>query len=489
MTSAPHLSLVDGERAPEPPANIEIEQALLGAILTRNTLYDDVADFLKPQQFYQAVHGEIFEACATLIGRGQSANAVTLKNLFEQAEELPGVGGAEYLAKLQASPLSLRPADVKHYASTIVDMANRRGLIDIAAEMNRAAHDIDLDTTAEQIADKSDAALLEMRSTADVGEGLRSTGSFGALEEIEDNRRRRDDGQTIGLSTGLICLDRVLVGLQAGDLIILAGRPSMGKTALVTGIAHAVACNGASVGFFSREMSGKQISARLLALRTGLDFSRIRQGHLSDDELERLCGAQSELNALPLTIDDNRRANTISGIRAAARRHKRAHGLDLVVIDYLQLLQHNERTYRDNRQQEVSAISRDAKMMAGDLDVPVIAISQLSRANENRDDKRPQLQDLRESGAIEQDADVVAFVHRQEYYLLRDEPKERKANESKEKYDSRYIDWQARVAAAGGKAEIIVAKQRQGAVTSVTTDFHAQTMSFRDEGYPQGSML
>lgn len=471
----------------QPPANEEAEQALLGAILAANHTYDTVAHFLKPQHFFLSVHGEIYEACGKLIMQGRTANAVALKNVFDEVEALAEVGGSQYLAGLQANYVSL--LNVADYGRTIHDLFLRRQMIELGETLARDGYACDLETTAAQQLDKADAALLKIRERGAAGDGLRPASELGrpALEEVEAARRAHAEGRTVGLSTGLYDLDRMLAGLHKGDLIILAGRPSMGKTALGAGIAHCAAVNGEPAFFFSREMTASQLMARWFALRSRIDFDRIRKGDLSDDEFDRICAEQAALAKLPLFIDDDRGANTVQSIRAAARRRQRRDGLSLVVVDYLQLLQAAERTYRDNRVAEVTAISRELKLMAGELDVPVIALSQLSRASEGRDDKRPQLQDLRESGAIEQDADVVVFVHRPEYYLQRDEPKDRKSGETEEKFDARRKDWQYRIMKVGGKAEIIVGKQRQGALGVVNCDWDSRTLRYSDEG--QGSLI
>ncbi len=481
LTGAP-APLINGEDKSDhrtPPLNYEAEAGLLAAILSDNDAYDSVADILRPLHFADAVHGRIFAACATLIDGGRTADAVTLKAIFDKDEALDE--GAQYLNYLQANPITTI-ANAGDYGRTIYDLFLRRELIAIGEDLVTDSYDVNLERSAETILEDTQAGMDKV-----IGAGAQDSGDLigsydavtRALLEIEEARRRHETGRLSGLTTGLRSLDRLTAGLHPGELTVLAGRPAMGKSALAAGIAHVNATLGHAVAFFSLEMTAAQISKRLLSLRTGIPFSRIRSGDLDDDEAQRLTNERERMGRLPLAIDESR-ARTVSAIRSRARRFKRKNGLALIVIDYLQLMTGSGRDRRQ-RWEEVGEMTRDLKMLAGEMACPVLALSQLSRALESRDDKRPQLSDLRESGSIEQDADNVIFVYREEEYLRNREPV-RRENEKDPLFADRVLSWEGRLAAAAGKADVIVAKQREGPTGTIKLDVDMARMRFADVG-------
>jgi replicative DNA helicase len=484
-----HGPLSGEEHLRLPPANDEAEQALLGAILANNAAYEKVADFLRPEHFADGVHARIFEACGKLIERGQIANAIQLKNLFEQESALAEVGGAQYLAQLQSSYVTI--INAIDYGKTIHDLYLRRQLIDLGEDMVNDAFDYDLDVEAsQQIA----AAEDKLYKLAEIGETEGGPTAFksAVLESLHLTQAAMNRDGLAGVASGLNDLDKLLGGFHPSDLIILAARPSMGKTSLATNIAFNVASEARverdaegnpieqrqPVAFFSLEMSSEQLASRILSERTGIRSDAMRRGDLENEEFDRLFEASRELFELPLFVDDTP-ALSVSQVRTRARRLKRQHGLSMIVIDYLQLMQPPAGKRSDNRVQEVSEITRGLKALAKDLDVPVIALSQLSRAVEQREDKRPQLADLRESGSIEQDADVVMFIYRDQYYLERAEPSQRDG-EDENKYHERLERWKERCERAYGKAEIIIAKQRHGPIGSREFAFDGDTTRFSD---------
>jgi replicative DNA helicase len=486
------LREVDLERSPQPPSNTEAEQALLGAILVNNTAYGRVAEFLAPEHFGNAVHGRIFAAIGKLIERGQIANPVTLKNLFDQDGALAEIGGAQYLARLAESAVTIINAE--HYGRTIHDLHLRRELITIGQDVVTEAFQHDLDDPAVVQIERAEAKLFELATTGQAEGGPQpfSKALTTAIDMAAAAFKR--DGKTVGVATGFTDLDKKLGGLHPSDLIILAGRPSMGKTALATNIAfnaaksyrgvrgpdgRMTAEDGAVIGFFSLEMSAEQLATRILAEESGTSSDRIRRGDVRREDFDKFVAASQRLSAVPLYIDDTP-ALSISALRTRARRLKRQQGLGLIVVDYLQLMRPSlQNRVMENRVQEVSDITRGLKAIAKELDVPVLACSQLSRAVEQREDKRPLLADLRESGSIEQDADVVMFIFREEYYLSRGEPS-RRAEESDDKFNDRYDRWKERCETTYGIAEVIVAKQRHGPIGTVKLHFEAETTKFDD---------
>jgi replicative DNA helicase len=479
-----------------PPSNLEAEQALLGALLVNNPSYQKVAEFLQPQHFADPVHARIFEAIAKLVERSQIADPITLKSYFEHQGNLAEIGregiyGAAYLAQLAASVVTI--VNAHDYGRVIYDAHVRRQLIAIGTEVVNDAHDHDIDIDARDQIEIAERKLFEL-ATVGVAEGGFQTFSNAlrtATEMAEAAYKR--SGKTSGVSSGFRDLDRLLGGLHPSDLVILAGRPSMGKTALATNIAFniaksyrggrdangkAIAEDGGIAGFFSLEMSAEQLASRVLAEYSGISGDKIRKGEVSRDEFDLFVQASMMLQSIPLFIDDTP-ALTIGALRTRARRLQRQQGLHVIVVDYLQLLQGTPGMGERNRVQEVSEITRGLKAIAKELDVPVIALSQLSRAVEQREDKRPQLADLRESGSIEQDADVVMFVYREEYYLGRTEPT-RKPEEGEDKYNQRLSDWKTRYDQVKGLAEVIIAKQRHGPIGTVRLAFDGAITRFSD---------
>ncbi len=472
-----------------PPHNFEAEQALLGALLLNNKAYERVSEFLRPEHFAHAAHGRIFAAAGRLIERGQIANPTTLKGFFEQDGALTEVGGTEYLARLAASAISIINAE--DYGKLIFDLYMRRELIALGEEVVNEAFTPNLETSALDQVAQTEARLYELATTGQIEGGFQSfdTVLVTAIAAAEAAHKR--GGGLAGVPTGLSDLDKRLGGLHPSDLIILAGRPSMGKTALATNIAFNAAkryryetnaqgqrktTDGGQVAFFSLEMSADQLATRILAECTGIMSHKIRQGDLDDQEIQRIIQASQELQTLPFYIDDTP-ALSIANVRTRARRLQRQKGLDKIVIDYMQLLRGAGRV--ESRVQEISEITRGLKALAKELHIPVIALSQLSRAVEARDDKRPQLSDLRESGSIEQDADVVMFVYREQYYLERAEPG-RRPDEDETKFGTRYAGWQQRLEEVWNTAEAIVAKQRHGPVGTVRLYFDGNITKFSD---------
>jgi len=457
----------------ETPQSFEAEQALLGAILANNAAYHHVSEILLSSHFSDPLHGKFYDSIGRLIERGQVVNLFTLKAYFEQDPDLKAAGGPAYLARVMAS--SVHAQDAPTFGRMIRDTALRRRMIALADDALAAAYAPKPEDTAGEQIERFEKGLYELAEGASDGGFAPFRSGLGKAVTMAEAAHKRD-GKLTGIATGIASLDDILGGLHKSDLVILAGRPSMGKTALATNIAvHAAAAHrteegpdgkrrtidGASVGFFSLEMSCEQLATRILSDKAGVSSSRVRKGHLSSAEFDRVIDASAAIENLPIHIDDTP-ALTITGLRTRARRLKRQHGLDLIVVDYLQLVDATNR--KDGRVQEVSEITRGLKTLAKELDVPVIALSQLSRAVEQRQDKRPQLSDLRDSGSIEQDADVVMFVYREEYYLERAPDAD-----------------QNRLAAVAGKAEIGIAKQRHGPTGTAHLLFDGGLTRFTDD--------
>ncbi len=464
------------------PHNTAAEKALLGALLVDNRAYEKVSEYLRPEHFALAAHGRIYDACSKLIEQGRIADPIILKGYFEQDDSLTEIGGAAYLAELAASAVAIINAG--EYGREIYDLHLKRELIALGQEMVNRAYDGEIEDPAPGQIEGAEARLYELATVGEFDTGFKSfrDAVLSAIEVAESAHKR--EGGLAGVATGLVDLDKLLGGLHASDLFILAGRPSMGKTALATNIAFNAAYDhhnsdgseGAIVGFFSLEMSAEQLAARILSEQTEIASDRMRKGEMSNEEFQKLVACSQSLYRMPIFIDDTP-GLSVSALRTRARRLKRQHGLGLVVIDYLQLLSGNPNSRSDGRVQEVSEITRGLKGLAKELDVPVIALSQLSRAVEQREDKRPQLSDLRESGSIEQDADVVGFVFREEYYLERAEPSARN-DEKEDKYHERQQRWEQRRAEVRNVAEVIIAKQRHGPIGIVKLLFQGEFTRF-----------
>ncbi|HLD95791.1 MAG TPA: replicative DNA helicase [Alphaproteobacteria bacterium] len=456
------------------PHNFEAEQGLLGCLLLNNKNLESVSEFLKPQHFSLPLHGRLFEIVSRLISRNHVADPITLKDFFATDEDFIKAGGASYLFDLASNVLSL--SNALDYATLIYDLFLRRELISLGEEMIQKAKNQKIDEEAPLQIESAERHLFDL---ATQGQWNTQTQSFAqaldkTVEAIQKASKR--NGEVIGVTTGLRDLDENLGGLHRSDLLILAGRPSMGKTALATNIAFNAAQiffhkqqEGAPVAFFSLEMSAEQLAGRLLAAEVGISSHKLRKGLVSKDEMPRIMEISRGLSHIPLFIDDTP-GLSITGLRNRARRLKRQHNIGMIVIDYLQLLTVDGGSRRqENRVLEISEITRSLKALAKELDLPVLALSQLSRAVEQRDDKRPQLSDLRESGSIEQDADIVMFVFREEYYeerkaLTQDNPK--------------YLEWKSRLERIKNQAEVIIAKQRHGPVGTIHLYFNGDVTKF-----------
>ncbi len=462
------------------PHSIEAEQQLLGAILTNNDIYDRIAAVVRADHFFDPVHQRIFELSAAKIQKNALASPVTLKGYLEDDDGLKELGGPAYLVRLAGAAISAFAA--RDYAQMIYELSVRRELIRLGREISARAATVAVDNDPDaQIV----TAEQDLYALAEKGHAERGFVSF--LKAVTDavnvaNAAYQRDGGLAGISTGLADMDKKLGGLHPSDLLILAGRPSMGKTSLATNIAFNIAkaykrgrlpdgsegaVNGGVVGFFSLEMSSEQLAARILSEASEVPSEQIRRGDMTETEFRRFVEAAKALETCPLYIDDTP-ALPISQMAARARRLKRTHGLDVLIVDYLQLLKGTGRS--ENRVNEVSEITQGLKAIAKELDIPVIALSQLSRQVESREDKRPQLSDLRESGSIEQDADVVMFVYRDEYYREREKPGDHDLEAM--------AKWQTIMEQAHGKAEVIIGKQRHGPIGTVELAFEGRFTRF-----------
>jgi replicative DNA helicase len=464
------------------PHNIEAEQSLLGAILVNNDAFYRVSDFLEPKHFFEPLHLTIYETAGSLIRMGKVATPVTLKTFLPAETDIGGMTIGQYLARLASEATTI--INAQDYGRTVYDLALRRDLIHIGEDMVNVAFDAPVDFAPRAQIEDAERKLYELAETGRYDGGFqRFSQALTTAVDMAANAYKRD-GKLSGIATGLRDLDTKMGGLQHSDLIVLAGRPGMGKTALATNIAYNIArahhaevqpdgtmksVNGGIVGFFSCEMSAEQLATRILAEQTGIASSNIRRGGITEMDFDKIRNHSIELQNLPLYVDETG-GLSISQLTARARRLKRQKGLDLIVVDYIQLLQGSGKR-SDNRVQEVTEITTSLKALAKELSVPIIALSQLSRQVESRDDKRPQLSDLRESGSIEQDADVVMFVYREEYYLTNKEPRPGTPE---------YAKWQLDMDLAHGKAEVIIAKQRHGPTGMVELQFEGQFTRFSD---------
>lgn len=464
------------------PHNIEAEQGLLGAILVNNDAFYRVSDFLEPKHFFEPIHQLIFETAASLIRAGKVATPVTLKTFVPAETDIGGMTVAQYLARLAAEATTI--INAQDYGRTVYDLSQRRDLIRIGEDMVNVAYDAPVDFAPRAQIEDAERKLYDLAESGRYDGGFQKfSQALSVAVDMAANAYSRD-GNLSGLASGLRDMDAKMGGLQPSDLIVLAGRPAMGKTALATNIAYNVAknwqgeiqadgtmksVNGGIIGFFSLEMSAEQLATRILAERTGISSSMIRRGGISEADFETIREHSIELQNLPFYVDDTG-GLSISQLTARARRLKRQKGLDLLIIDYIQLLSGSGKR-SDNRVQEITEITTGLKALAKELAVPIIALSQLSRQVENRDDKRPQLADLRESGSIEQDADVVLFVYREEYYLQSKEPRPGTPEHEK---------WQLDMSLVHGKAEVIIGKQRHGPTGTVDLQFDASVTRFGD---------
>ncbi|HZR72203.1 replicative DNA helicase [Bradyrhizobium sp.] len=462
------------------PHNIEAEQSLLGAILVNNDAFYRVSDFLEPKHFFEPIHQTIFETSASLIRMGKVATPVTLKTFLPADTDLGGVTVGQYLARLAAEATTI--INAQDYGRTIYELSLRRDLIRIGEDMVNVAFDAPVDFAPRNQIEDAERRLYELAESGRYDGGFQKFSQALTVAVDMAAKAFQRDGKLSGIATGLRDLDIKMGGLQPSDLIVLAGRPGMGKTALATNIAYNIAkahqdelqadgtrktVNGGIVGFFSCEMSAEQLATRIIAERTGIPSSNIRRGGIAESDFEKIRDASIEMQSLPFYVDETG-GLSIAQLMARARRLKRQKGLDLLVVDYIQLLQGSSKR-SDNRVQEVTEITTSLKALAKELAVPIIALSQLSRQVESRDDKRPQLSDLRESGSIEQDADVVMFVFREEYYLAMKQPVPGTDD---------HIKWQTEMDRALGKAEVIIGKQRHGPTGTVELQFESSVTRF-----------
>jgi len=456
------------------PANLEAEQALLGALLVNNDAVDRVSEFLRPEHFYHPVHGRVFEACVRFREQHRIAEPRSLRDYFEGDPDLEAVGGARYLYDLAGAAVSV--VNTADYGRIVHDLHLRRQLIGLGESVVEGAYDHALDSTAADQIHETEEKLYKLATEGDFRSGFRPFADvLGEAIDAASKALNRDTHLT-GVTTGLVDMDQTLGGLQRSDLLILAGRPSMGKSALATNMAFSAAKaylqsegkEGAVAALFSLEMSAEQLATRILSDEAEIPSEKIRKGEMRRADFPRLTEAAQTLQRVPLFVDDTA-GLTITQLRTRALRLKRQHDLGLIVVDYLQLMRPSGTSRSDNRVQEISEITRGLKMIAKDLDVPVLALSQLSRAVEQREDKRPQLADLRESGSIEQDADVVMFVFREAYYVSKREPAEGTPD-----HDA----WQAEMDRVHNLAEVIVAKQRHGPTKTVRLHFEGMYTRF-----------
>ena len=469
--SASQFNLVKNQFK-ELPNNIEAEQAVIGSILVSNDIFDDVSIIIDNKKFYDPVHQKIFAAIENLISKGMLANPITLKNYFENDNSLAELEGHEYLVKLTKFSTTIRQAI--EYSKIVYDMHIRRELIKISETMTENASNKILDLPGNKIIEDSERLLFDLAEKGSLNTSfIKFDQALNYTIEMASNAYKNEEG-IVGVPTGLTDLDDRLGGMHNSDLLIIAGRPSMGKTALATNIAFHAAKKlqekgtKSSIAFFSLEMSSEQLSTRILAEQSRIKSNDIRRGRISEEQFDKFIETSKNISELPLYIDETP-AISIAAMSNRARRIKRLYGLDLVVVDYIQLM--SAANTRDGRVQEISEITKGLKALAKELSVPVLALSQLSRAVEHRDIKKPQLSDLRESGSIEQDADVVMFVYREAYYLEKLEPRPATVE---------HAEWQAKMNEVSNLAEIIIGKQRHGPTGNINVEFEAMFTKFRD---------
>ena len=466
------IKITDSKSNKKQPSNLEAEQALLGSILVNNDIIDEISNIIKPLSFYDPAHTKIYEVIETLNNKGMIANPITLKNFFEKDNMLSEVGGTEYLVKLTRFSGSIKQS--LDYAKVIHEMYLRRELILISDNLSSETLNAK-DQSAEKIIEGTEKSLFDLAERGSFSQSfLKFNQALDQTIEMATLAMKNDKG-IVGVPTGLTDLDEKLGGLHKSDLVILAGRPSMGKTALATNIAYHAAQKimrdeeKSSVAFFSLEMSSEQLSTRILSEQARIRSDDIRRGKVTEEEINRYIETSRNIYNLPLFIDETP-AITIATLSNRARRIKRLFGVSLIVVDYIQLMRSNSNK-NEGRVQEISEITQGLKALAKELSVPILALSQLSRAVEQRDDKQPQLADLRESGSIEQDADVVMFVYREAYYLERKQPKLGSIE---------YAEWQSKMNDVNGLADIILGKQRHGPTGTVKVEFEGIYTKFKD---------
>jgi replicative DNA helicase len=473
------------------PHNVEAEAALLGALMIDNRLAEDIQLKLRPDHFFEPLHGRIYEQILKLIDRNMIANPVTLRPFFEADEEMKEVGGPAYLAQLTGSGAAIIGA--RDFAEQVYELSLLRALISVGRDMVEQAIDTSSDVDPKGQIEAAEAALYRVAEEGGGEGGVKTFAHATRLAVQMAEKALNTGGGLSGVTTGLDSVNAKTGGLHPSDLIIIAGRPGMGKSSLATNIGFNAAQRlvrdvadgiapersaGAAVAIFNLEMSADQLATRILAEQSGIPSENLRMGKISQQDFRNLARAAADLEGLPLYIDDTP-ALTIAALRTRARRLKRQKGIGLVIVDYLQLLQGTGRGSNDNRVQEISEISRGLKSLAKELNVPVIALAQLSRAVEQREDKRPQLSDLRESGSIEQDADIVLFIYREEYYVASREPKRPVEGDDAKIFEA-HDQWARDMERVYGLSELIIGKQRHGATGKVKLKFESKITRFSD---------
>mgnify|MGYP001196507336 FL=1 len=463
----------NSQNVKELPHNLEAEQALLGAILLNNDILYDINEVIDANHFFESIHVKIYEVINKIAAKGQLATPITLKSYFEVEKNLEDIGGSSYLARLANAAVSLEYA--KNYAQIIYDLAVRRSLYDLGGKLSYNAIQSEMDTNPSDLVEDAERDLYQI---AEKGTSTHNVQTFkSSMEEAVELMKKayEKDSNVVGIETNFKDLDQKLGGLHNSDLLILAGRPSMGKTSLATNIAFNIAKKAhensdteSNVAFFSLEMSAEQLATRILSEQAKISSNDIRRGNLSESDLDNLVGVSKSILEIPLFIDDTPAIN-MATLASRARRIKRKHGLGIIIIDYLQLLRPAKGLRNDGRVQEVSEITQGLKALAKEMNIPILALSQLSRQVEQRDDKKPQLSDLRESGSIEQDSDVVMFIFREEYYLEKTEPAPGTAD---------YIDWQQKMDEIHGQAELLISKQRHGPTGNIRLSFESKFTRF-----------
>jgi replicative DNA helicase len=472
------------------PRNVEAEAAFLGAMLIDNRVVEDLPVQLQADHFFEPMHGRIYQQAMTLIERNSIATPVTLKPYFEHDEQMKALGGVGYLAQLTGSGAGLIGA--RDMAQQLFDLALLRELVGVGRTLVENALDTSESVDPQAQIEDAETSLYRVAGGDSAVGSVKSFAQASLVALGTAEKALNSGGGVSGITTGINSINAKIGGLHDSDLMILAGRPGMGKTSLATNIAYNAASRwqrdeedgiapdknmGAKVAFFSLEMSADQLATRILAEQSGVSGEALRMGKISKEQFQQLSRAVTELQSLPLFIDDTA-GLTIAGLRTRARRLQRRHGIGFIIVDYLQLLQGSSKN-GDNRVQEISEISRGLKTLAKELNVPVMALSQLSRQVESREDKRPQLSDLRESGSIEQDADMVLFVFREDYYMMAKEPK-RPVEGDNVKIHADHEQWAQDMERVFGLAELIVAKSRHGSTGKVRLQFDAKTTKFHD---------
>ena len=457
----------------ELPHNIEAEQGILGAILLNNEIYYDISETINIDHFYEPVHRLVFEVIGKIISRGQIATPITLKSYFEVEKNLEEIGGSNYLVRLANSAVSLDYA--KNYSEIIYELAVRRGLFELGGKVQHDAIEKDMDTKTNDLIEETEKNLYQI---SEKGTSKNNVQTFqSSVEEAIELAKKafEKDSSVVGVSSKFTDLDTKLGGFHPSDLIIIAGRPSMGKTSLATNIAFNIAKNAndtndleTSVLFFSLEMSSEQLARRILSEQAKISSNDIRRGNLSESDLDNLVTVSKDVLQIPLFIDDTPAVN-IGTLSSRARRLKRKNGLGVIIVDYLQLLRPSRTSKNESRVLEISEITQGLKALAKELNIPIIALSQLSRQVEQREDKKPQLSDLRESGSIEQDSDVVMFIFREEYYLEKNAPSPGTAE---------FIEWQQKMDEIHGQADLLIMKQRHGPTGNIKLSFDAKYTRF-----------